>query len=167
MHFRPPTLYFGVHWSEQFRVAPAVELTDEQEVELTTLVRSKRTSVRLAQRAQIVQLERCPPCGEPPVKGEVAKSVQLTSQGKPEAATHWRPCCDDKRQVQALDRTQPGLPTKNGRAQTMTHDYKRNGTTALFALRAPSLRTARCSAPTAASRAPGRARRSGRCLRSR
>ena len=43
MHFRPPTLYFGVHWSEQLRVAPAVELTDEQEVELTKLVRSKRT----------------------------------------------------------------------------------------------------------------------------
>src|ERR1700760_3527979 len=36
-------------------------------------------------------------------------------------------------QIQALDRTQPGLPLKRGRAGTMTHDYKRNGTTTLFA----------------------------------
>src|SRR3972149_656428 len=42
-------------------------------------------------------------------------------------------CVDEKSQVQALDRTQPGLPMKKGRCQTMTHDYKRNGTTCLFA----------------------------------
>lgn len=42
-------------------------------------------------------------------------------------------CCDEKCQIQALDRTQPGLPMKRGRAQTMTHDYKRNGVTTLFA----------------------------------
>jgi transposase len=42
-------------------------------------------------------------------------------------------CCDEKSQVQALDRTQPGLPMKKGRAATMTHDYKRHGTTTLFA----------------------------------
>jgi transposase len=41
--------------------------------------------------------------------------------------------CDEKSQIQALDRTQPGLPLKNGRCGTMTHDYKRNGTTSLFA----------------------------------
>jgi len=41
--------------------------------------------------------------------------------------------CDEKSQIQALDRTQPGLPMKKGRAATMTHDYKRNGTTTLFA----------------------------------
>jgi len=40
---------------------------------------------------------------------------------------------DEKSQIQALDRTQPGLPMKKGRAATMTHDYKRNGTTTLFA----------------------------------
>src|SRR5216684_9354782 len=40
---------------------------------------------------------------------------------------------DEKSQIQALDRTQPGLPMKNGRAGTMTHDYKRHGTTTLFA----------------------------------
>ena len=38
-----------------------------------------------------------------------------------------------KSQIQALDRTQPGLPIKRGRAGTMTHDYKRNRTTTLFA----------------------------------
>ena len=222
-------LYFGLHWSEQLRVAPGIELTAEQEVELTTLARSKRTSVRLAQRAQIVLLaaqgfqnkdiaeqlgigrvqvarwrerylasglqgiERDLPRGAPPVKVDVAKLVELTTQSTPEAATHWstrkmaavlevspstvmrhwqanglKPhlvrgfkisrdpkfaekledivglymsppehalvlCCDEKSQVQALDRTQPGLPMKKGRAQTMTHDYKRNGTTTLFA----------------------------------
>jgi len=41
--------------------------------------------------------------------------------------------CDEKSQIQALNRTQPGLPMKRGRAGTMTHDYKRNGTTTLFA----------------------------------
>jgi transposase len=40
---------------------------------------------------------------------------------------------DEKTQIQALDRTQPGLPIKKGRAETMTHDYKRHGTTTLFA----------------------------------
>ena len=42
-------------------------------------------------------------------------------------------CCDEKSQVQALDRTQPGLPLKKGKAETRTHDYKRHGTTTLFA----------------------------------
>jgi len=41
--------------------------------------------------------------------------------------------CDEKSQIQALDRTQPGLPMKKGRCGTMTHDYKRNGTMSLFA----------------------------------
>src|SRR5437867_10015677 len=42
-------------------------------------------------------------------------------------------CIDEKSQIQALDRTQPGLPWKKGRCGTMTHDYKRNGTATLFA----------------------------------
>ena len=224
-----PMLYYGLHWSEHLRVAPTISLTDEQGRELTRLARSKRTSVRLAQRAQIVLLaaqglqnrdiaeqlgigrvqvarwrerylelglqgiERDLPRGAPPVKVDVAKLVELTTQTTPEAATHWstrkmgkvlgvsastvmrhwqahglKPhivrgfkvsrdpqfaekledivglymappehalvlCCDEKSQVQALDRTQPGLPMKKGRAATMTHDYKRNGTTTLFA----------------------------------
>ena len=211
------------------RVAPQIELTNEERAELMKLVRSKRTSVRLAQRARIVLLasqglqnkdiamqvgvgrvqvsrwrgryaqsrlagiERDLPHGAPPVKVDVARLVELTTESKPEAATHWstrtmatelgvsaasvsrhwrakglKPhvvrrfkvsrdpkfvekledvvglylsppehaivlCCDEKSQVQALDRTQPGLPLKKGRASTMTHDYKRNGTTTLFA----------------------------------
>lgn len=42
-------------------------------------------------------------------------------------------CCDEKSQIQALDRTQPSFPLKRGRCGTMTHDYKRHGTTTLFA----------------------------------
>jgi len=42
-------------------------------------------------------------------------------------------CVDEKSQIQALDRTQPGLPLRRGRSQTLTHDYKRNGTATLFA----------------------------------
>jgi transposase len=42
-------------------------------------------------------------------------------------------CIDEKSQIQTLDRTQPGLPMTKGRCGTMTHDYKRNGTTTLFA----------------------------------
>jgi transposase len=211
------------------RVAPEIVLTNEEHAELTKLVRSKLSSVRLAQRARIVLLaadgmqnkaiaqqlgvgrvqvarwreryaesrlagiERDLPRGAPPAKVDVARLVELTTQTKPEAATHWstrtmaaelgvsaasvsrhwranglKPhivrgfkvsrdpkfvekledivglymsppehalvlCCDEKSQVQALDRTQPGLPLKKGRAATMTHDYKRNGTTTLFA----------------------------------
>src|SRR5665213_2102649 len=229
MHDLSPMLYFGLNWSEQLRVAPAIELTEEQERELRRLARSKTASVRLAQRARIVLLaaqgmqnkdiadalgvgrvqvgrwrdryagaglrgiERDLPRGAPPVKVDVARLVELTTQTNPEAATHWstrkmaavlevspstvmrhwqatglKPhlvrgfkvsrdpqfvekledivglylsppehamvlCCDEKSQVQALDRTQPGLPLKKGRAATMTHDYKRNGTTTLFA----------------------------------
>ena len=211
------------------RVAPEIVLTSDERAELLSLARSKRTSVRLAQRARIVLLaaegrqnkdiavelgigrvqvsrwreryaesrltgiERDRPRGAPPVKVDVARLVELTTQSQPAAATHWstrtmgaelgisavsvsrhwranglKPhlvrsfkvsrdpqfvekledivglylsppdhalvlCCDEKSQVQALDRTQPGLPLKKGRAATMTHDYKRNGTTTLFA----------------------------------
>jgi transposase len=213
----------------QMRVAREIVLTEDERAELNRLVRSKLTSVRLEQRAQIVLLasegmqnkeiaeqlgigrvqvarwrerygksrlegiERDLPRGAPPVKVDVARLIELTTQSKPEAATHWstrnmgvklgvsaasvsrhwrsnglKPhivrgfkvsrdpkfiekledivglymsppehalvlCCDEKSQVQALDRTQPGLPLKKGRAATMTHDYKRNGTTTLFA----------------------------------
>ena len=211
------------------RVAAEIVLTDEEQSELTKMMRSKLTSVRLAQRVRIVLLaaegrqnkeiaeqlgvgrvqvsrwreryaksglsgiEHDLPRGAPPTKVDVARLVELTTQSKPEAATHWstrkmaaqlgvsaasvsrhwranglKPhivrgfkvsrdpkfvekledivglymsppehalvlCCDEKSQVQALDRTQPGLPMKKGRAATMTHDYKRNGTTTLFA----------------------------------
>lgn len=142
---------------------------------------------------RLAGIERDLPRGAPPKTVDVARLVELTTQSKPAAATHWstrtmaeqlgvsaasvsrhwrahglKPhlvrgfkvsrdpkfvekledivglylsppehavvlCCDEKSQVQALDRTQPGLPMKKGRAATMTHDYKRNGTTTLFA----------------------------------
>jgi transposase len=211
------------------RIAPEIVLTEEERSELTKLVRSKLTSVRLDQRAGIVLLaaagarnhdiaqmlgigrvqvgrwreryaqhrltgiERDLPRGAPPASVDVGRLIELTTQRTPQAATqwstrtmakelgvsaasvsrHWRAnglkphlvrgfkvsrdpkfaekledivglymsppehalvlCCDEKSQVQALDRTQPGLPMKKGRAATMTHDYKRNGTTTLFA----------------------------------
>lgn len=216
------------------RVAPEIVLTDPERTGLMRLVRSKLTSVRLAQRARIVLrasqglqnkeiaaqigvgrvqvsrwreryaharlagIERDLPRGAPPVKVDVARLVELTTQSTPEAATHWstrtmaaalgvsaasvsrhwratglKPhlvrgfkvsrdpkfiekledivglyvsppehalvlCCDEKSQVQALDRTQPGLPLKKGRAQTLTHDYKRNGTTTFNGIATPS-----------------------------
>jgi len=55
-------------------------------------------------------------------------------------------CVDEKTQIQALDRTQPTLPIKPGKAARMTHDYKRNGTT--------SLSTPHCRSPLAKSPAP-------------
>ncbi len=155
-------------------------------------VQVARWRQRYAQH-RLAGIERDLPRGAPPVTVDVARLVELTTQAKPEAATHWstrtmaaqigvsaasvsrhwrahglKPhlvrgfkvsrdpkfvekledivglymsppehalvlCCDEKSQVQALDRTQPGLPMKKGRAGTMTHDYKRNGTTTLFA----------------------------------
>jgi hypothetical protein len=55
---------------------------------------------------------------------------------------------DEKSQIQALDRTQPGLPMKKGRCGTMTHDYKRNGTTTLSRLATCSYRHRRMHAPS-------------------
>ena len=211
------------------RVAPTIELTDEERDRLLRVAHSERSEVRLARRAGIVLLcadgldnmtvgemlgidrfqvgrwrtryaaggfeaiaRDRPRGGRKPVVDR-AEVVRLTTQSKPEAATQWstrslaavagcsdstvqriwkkhglKPhrvrqfkvsrdprfvekledivglylsppahalvlCCDEKCQVQALDRTQPGLPMKKGRAATMTHDYKRNGTTTLFA----------------------------------
>ena len=51
-----PMCYFGLYWRKQVRVAPVVELSEEQKVELTRLSRSRRISVRLSQRARIVLL---------------------------------------------------------------------------------------------------------------
>ena len=155
-------------------------------------VQVSRWRERYAQ-SRLAGIERDLPRGAPPVSVDVARLVELTTQSKPVAATHWstrtmaaelgvsaasvsrhwrknglKPhlvrsfkvsrdpkfvekhedivglylcpperalvlCCDEKSQVQALDRTQPGLPMKKGRAASMTHDYKRNGTTTLFA----------------------------------
>ena len=155
-------------------------------------VQAGRWRVRYVQGG-LAAIERDLPRGGRPPKVNAAEIVRLTTQTKPQAATHWstrtmaamagvsdttvlrvwqraglKPhlsksfkvsrdprfveklhdivglylnppqhalvlCCDEKSQVQALDRTQPGLPMKKGRAGTMTHDYKRHGITTLFA----------------------------------
>jgi hypothetical protein len=67
-------------------------------------------------------------------------------------------CMDEGSQIQALDRTQPSLPIKPGRAETMTHDYKRNATTTLFA--AQTLKPTRLlPTPNRLQRDPRRTRR--------
>src|SRR5512135_944546 len=64
------------------------------------------------------------------VRGEARRRCRAVPEPAEKAVVL---CLDEKSQVQALDRTQPSLPMKKGRAGTMTHDYKRNGTTTLFA----------------------------------
>jgi len=70
-------------------------------------------------------------------------------------------CVDEKSQIEALDRTQPGLPLKKGRAATMTHDYKRHGTTTLFA--ALDVKSGQVI-PLGTSRAAMPCRATGECL---
>src|SRR3712207_1441022 len=67
----------------------------------------------------------------PPSFGRNLAGVAGLSLDPPKRAVVF--CVDEKTQVQALDRTQPSLPLTPGRAATMTHDYKRNGTTNLYA----------------------------------
>lgn len=214
------------------RKAKAIILTPDAKQELERLATSKRSEVRVAQRAKIVLLAAqgrrndeigaelgidrrtagdwrnrylktglegilhdLPRGGrKPSARAKVAEAIiTKTTQERPKAATHWSTrtmareigtsqamvhrvwkaaglqphrvktfklsndpqfteklldvvglyldppehalvlCADEKSQIQALDRTQPGLPLKKGRCGTMTHDYKRNGTTTLFA----------------------------------
>ena len=73
------------------------------------------------------------------LQGLARPALRREGRGRRRASTstrrtrRWFFRVDEKSQIQALDRTQPGLPMKKGRAGTMTHDYKRNGTTTLFA----------------------------------
>jgi hypothetical protein len=69
------------------------------------------------------------PPGKAPDAKIVKRIVDLTLADPPGETTHWT----EKSQIRALDRTQPELPMKKGRAGTMTHDYKRHGPTTLFA----------------------------------
>jgi transposase len=214
------------------RVAPRVELTDEERKVLQRWSRGRTTPARLVRRAQIVLMasegrqnieiaealdvdrtvvnrwrrrfaekrlagieKDAPRGGRPATKRDqvVERILRTTTQERPANATHWstnslarhlgvsqsmvsrvwranglRPhlsrtfkvsndpqfteklidvvglylnpperaivfCVDEKSQIQALDRTQPGLPLKKGRCGTMTHDYVRHGTTTLFA----------------------------------
>ncbi len=115
---------------------------------MAKLIRSKLTSVRLVQRARIVLLAasvsrhwRANGLKPQRVRGfKVSRDPKFVEKLEDIVGLYMSPpehalelCCDEKSQVQALDRTQPGLPLKKGRAATMTHAYKRNGTTTLFA----------------------------------
>jgi transposase len=214
------------------RVAPRVEISDEERAILTRWSRGRRTPTRLVLRAKMVLLaaegkrndeiaeavtagrdtvglwrgrfvklrlagieKDLPRAGRKPTKrlSLEAEILRKTTQEKPKNATHWSTrslakelqtshvlvhrvwqanglqphrmtrfklsndplfeeklvevvglmlnppehalvlSVDEKTQIQALDRTQPSLPIYRGRAETMTHDYKRNGTTTLFA----------------------------------
>lgn len=214
------------------RIAPAIQLTQQDQQTLTAWAKGRTIPVRLSERSKIILLaaegrqdaeiaatlsitakkasrwrkrflargihsleKDAPRPGRPAAINDekVAEVIRLTTQDKPVNATHWstrsmakavgisdssvlriwhahglKPhrvetfkvstdpqfcekleaivglylappehaivlCVDEKSQVQALDRSQPGLPLKPGRAGTMTHDYKRHGTTTLFA----------------------------------
>jgi transposase len=72
----------------------------------------------------------CKVLNDPMLEAKVTEIVDLCLDPPDRAVVL---CVDEKSQIRAPDRTQPGLPLKKGRAATMTHDYKRHGTTTLFA----------------------------------
>lgn len=115
LHEKPPN---ATHWSgRSMAVAAGISLTSVQRVwrahglkpHLVKSFKASRDKHFAAKVEDVVGLYLDPP----------DKALVL--------------CVDEKSQLQALDRTQPGLPMKKGRAGTMTHDYKRNGTTTLSA----------------------------------
>ena len=119
-----------------------VELTTQQKPEGTTHWSTRKAAAELGVHASTVSrhwrrlglkphLERTFKVSRDPKFVEKLEDIVGLYMSPPENALVL--CCDEKSQVQALDRTQPGLPLKKGRAATMTHDYKRNGTTTLFA----------------------------------
>ena len=106
------------------RVAPEIVLTEEERVALTKLSQSRLTSVRLGQRAQIVLLAAQ---GMP--NREIAEEMGV---GRIQVA-RWRGRYVKMRWAGSEQDLPRGAPLKKGRAATLTHDYKRNGTTPLFA----------------------------------
>jgi len=92
--------------------------------------------VRAARRRRFGVIERrrigCGSSSSPTTRGSSTSSATWSGFTSTRRAHAIVLSVDEKSQIQALDRTQPGLPMKRGRAGTMTHDYKRNGTTTLF-----------------------------------
>lgn len=115
LHTPPP---HGTHWSTRL-MAAAVGLTP------MTISRIWRAHGLQPHRLEHFKLSR-----DPAFVAKLRDVVGLYVN-PPEHAVLF--ALDEKSQIQALDRTQPGLPLKPGRAGTMTHDYKRHGTTTLFA----------------------------------
>ena len=126
------------------RVARTIELTDLERNTLTKWSRGRSTPARLVLRAKIMllaadgrlnkdiaaDLETFKVSNDPKFAEKLVDVVGL-SLDPPEHALVLS--VDEKSQIQALDRTQKSLPMFPGRLGTMTHDYKRNGTTTLFA----------------------------------
>jgi transposase len=108
----------ATHWSTRSMAAHA-------DVSDTTVLRIWRAHGLKPHRVESFKLSNDPQFAE---KLEAIVGLYLSP---PEHALVL--CCDEKSQIQALDRTQPGLPMKRGRGASMTHDYKRHGTTTLFA----------------------------------
>jgi transposase len=115
LHEKPPA---GTHWSAR-KLARAVGLS--------------HTSVQRIWAAHALKphlMKTFKLSNDPQFTEKVADIVGLYLDPPDKALVL---CIDEKSQIQALDRTQPGLPMKKGRVGTMTHDYKRHGTTTLFA----------------------------------
>lgn len=123
-------------------LAQLVELTTQSQPEAATHWSSRKMAAKLGVHATTVS-RHWKAAGLKPhiVRGfKISRDPKFVEKLEDIVGLYMAPpehalvlCCDEKSQVQALDRTQPGLPLKKGRAQTMTHDYKRNGTTTLFA----------------------------------
>ena len=91
MHQASPTIHFSLNGSERLRVAPVFELSEAQEAELTRRALCVRVFACSRVRGFGWRCERascCWPRGAPPVKVDVQKRVELTTQSKPEAVTH-------------------------------------------------------------------------------
>ena len=96
---------------------------------------SPRAPAGQANRGRVADLERTYKVSKDPNFVRKLEAIIALYLNPPEHALVL--CADEKSQIQALDRTQPGLPLKKGRCGTMTHDYKRNGTATLFAAMNP------------------------------
>jgi len=117
LHAKPPA-DVATHWSTRL-------MAKEFGVSQTTVWRIWRAHGLKPHRVDTFKLSK------DPLFVEKLRDVVGLYLNPPERAAVFS--VDEKTQVQALDRTQPGLPLKKGRAGTMTHDYKRHGTTNLFA----------------------------------
>jgi transposase len=115
LHRRPPG---QTHWSSR-TLAKALEIGS------TTVLNVWHKHALKPHRTETFKLSR-----DPDFVGKVREIVGLYLNPPQKALVL---SVDEKSQIQALDRTQPGLPMKPGRCGTMTHDYKRHGTTTLFA----------------------------------
>ena len=108
----------STHWSCRTMAA-------EQEISKSTVSRIWRSHHIKPHRTQTFKLSR-----DPRFLQKLTDVVGLYLNPPDNAIVL---CVDEKSQIQALQRTQPGVPLKKGRSGTMTHDYKRHGTTTLFA----------------------------------